>query len=293
MVLGGLISAMEIDPVSSDVSVGINPLGPQWADLYKRIFRFKNVSSTDIEGYDINNPFFLIDPFIDYLRRRFRVNEEHLHFMRCMMISSICPYVFIGTAVYWMFLMGSGAFITSWWNSTLNSIVHRSIYKLEVYPKTGIKFRDACEATYHGDDNSLGISDEVKHLWNGKKISEYRKKWLNWTTTSPDKGTEISEFDEVTKYLKREFLEMDGYIFPALDKNSIESMMLWYRDSEMPAANQQFQNFETAVSEAFYHGREYFEKIKSLANKYSADLGGGRYISVGYDELMSEWCNQF
>jgi hypothetical protein len=290
MYLGCLIAVMESDPATTDIAIGLNPHGADWAELYRRLNKKnRKLTSTDIEGWDLNFLIFVVNKFADYLKRRFDIENDFLRGIRAMMISSVQPFVFIGKRVFLMLIMCSGTLATSWLNSIVNSVVTRALFDLEVTSVCAFEFDQMCDLTVTGDDNTCSVDPLVQELWNGKMIAGYRKKWCNWNTTSPDKSPEIKEFDthEDTVYLKRRFHVIDSYVLPALEKRTIESMCLWYKHGDNPPKEQQLINFRTALIESAYHGQEYFESMKTKLQPFFKQLDS--YCDYSYVDLFHAW----
>jgi len=293
MYLGGLMSASELCPTESDIAVGLNPLSQEWTLLFKRLkSRGFKLTSTDIKAYDINFLIWVVTGLTDYVERTFHVPMNLMKGIRAMMFSSVQPLVFIHKKVFSMCIMCSGTLVTCWLNSCANSIIHRGIFDLEITKTLGLEFNDHATITCTGDDNTSGASSEVEELWNGTKIAEYRKKWVNWDTTAPDKSPEIRKFDtdEETVYLKRGFRDTGFDYRPALAKETIESMCLWYhKNPDVPPVKQQSINIRLALQEAFYHGQEYYERMTRILIPYLRVLDPANSYVATYSDLEEIW----
>jgi hypothetical protein len=292
--LGALISASETNVSQSDVAVGINPLGPEWELLFKRVSHmgeFK-MTSTDIEGWDINFLLREVPIFCRLFRDHFpHLDSSYVRGIHCMLASSVNPFVFIGNIVFWMWIMCSGTLATSWFNTVANSMTHRGLFKVmlkdyisgEAFDRlsvedaewvSNVKFDDVVKATFFGDDNTQGVHRLLEDVYNGVSLAKYRKALLNWNTTDALKRKDIAKFDEVkdTMYLKRYVRDDGEYIKGALDKKAIESLIMWYNKGENPDVAQQAINFHVALREAYYWGPDYFEDLRKLLQPYFLQL---------------------
>jgi hypothetical protein len=315
--LGGLLSASETNPSQTDIMVGINPLGPEWSFLWNRISKAGKwkITSTDIEGWDINFCLFCVLIFCRLLRRQFpHLASEFVRGITCMLWSSVMPFVFIGAVVFWMWIMCSGTLATSWFNSASNSMLHRALFNIMrkdylLTPDFGklpeksqdfvatCTFDEAVASGFFGDDNSQGVHPLFEGVYNGQTLSEYRKLYLNWVTTDPEKGKDIKPFDQETMLLKRGFRKDGSYVKGPLDAKAIEGMIMWFNKGENPDHQQQAINIHVALRESYYHGREYFEKMHTLMVPYlrelSARSGQDHSFVATYDDLDAQFEDQF
>lgn len=285
--MGGLISACEYAPTLGDINIGLNPFSQQWRALSQKFFYYgkEGYFGNDIEGWDINFQPWFPYYFVKNLVLRFNLKYDFWRGMLGMMLSSVHPYVVIGAYVFLMEVMASGSLATGFINSCFNSAAHRAMFKREV----NLPYDEFVKSGFYGDDNGNGVHPSIRHLWNGKKVAEYRLKYMGWKTTAADKSDDVQEFDlgDNAVYLQRRFREENGHVYPALTKRVIESMVMWYREGDNPPQIQQTINIHTALRESFFHGREYFEKNLKILSPYLSRLGSSQSFPDTYDDLES------
>lgn len=296
MVCGGLLSAGEVNPSQSDIMVGINPLGVEWKLLYDRITHKEQfqLTSTDIEGWDINFCMLACEMFIQGMKHKFpKLSKLYIRSVHCILKSSVNPFVFIGNKVFWMWIMCSGCLLTSYFNSCANSMIHRALFKIlikehlqkiddgKVVSSTedyewlqNVKFDDAVKAGFFGDDNTQGVDKRLKDVYNGQTLSEVRLKFLNWITTDPFKKHVIAQYDkyEDTVLLKRFFRKDGPFIKGALDKKAIEGIAMWYMKGTNPDTSQQAINIHVALRESYFWGEDYFNDMLAILQPYLVEL---------------------
>jgi hypothetical protein len=274
MVLGGFISALECNPVASDVAIGINPFSSDWRLLSKRICKHgkDGITSSDIDGYDLNYMIGFMDALSDELKYRMpHIDREHHLALRGALKASVQPLVFIGSVVILMLIMCSGCLATAALNSAQNSAAHRGIFKqLAKRNDPDKEWKTSVEASFYGDDSVIGVEQTVRPWFNGKTIAAARLEMIGWRSTSPTKSLEINEFDKEIDalYLKRNLLGEGEIVMPSLAKGTIESMAMWYRKGDNPDEIQQVINIHAAIKESFFHGEEYFNKMVATLNPY-------------------------
>lgn len=313
--LGGLLSASETNPSQSDVMVGINPLGPEWHMLFKRISNASTyaLTSTDIEGWDINFILYTVGIFCMLLAYNFpKLPPAYLMGVHCMLWSSTMPFVFIGNKVFWMFIMCSGTLATSWFNTVANSMLHRGLFKRMIndfveseefagLPEanqdfiSNISFDSAIRGGFFGDDNTQGVHPMLQEVYNGQTLAKYRLDILNWVTTDPMKGKDIKKFDsyEDTVLLKRFFRDDSGIVKGALDKTTIEGMLLWFTKGENPDYTQQAINIHVALRESYFWGEQYFTEMRKIVQPYIIELSARSGIDHSFPATYDDLDRQF
>jgi len=111
-----------------------------------------------------------------------------------------------------------------------------------------------------GDDD---VIVDLKGNYSARKAKYGFKKYLGWTLTDftkEDRDIEYHSNAEVN-FLKRSFRYEDGIVFAPLDKTIIYEMLNWVSSKEDGIVIL-LSNCETALREAFHHGREFHDQLK-------------------------------
>lgn len=260
-----------------DVYIGINPHSSQWSLLYKKLASksITKIIADDIAAWDFNMRLWFIDAFMSNFRQHC-TDEELLLGMELTLYSVLTPYIVIKGIIYRYIGMPSGSYITAMINSMYNSWKNRTLWDLE-HPEKD--FDDHIAQATFGDDLTQAVSDELDtELWNGQVLARLRKKWFGIDTTSIFKDQrEVPKFlplgstepcDGIAQFLKRQWIEKHGIIFPALSMDSIHSMTSWVRPTKERNLDLcTKENIETALKELAYHGEKVFNQYKEYYQK--------------------------
>jgi hypothetical protein len=263
---------------TGDIQVGLNPYSSHWRILYERMIRFgkqmKNIVDHDVSGWDLNYVFYIAHHYVRQLRKRGIITDENwLCIIFSALISSFSVYIVIGTMVVWTTIMPSGCLVTSFFNSILNSVKHRIIFKRQSREQFGfpLKFENHNELLVFGDDDNHSIDPEILNWFNGQIIAEQAKLLFNHEHTDSLKSAIIprgrSE-DEIV-FLQRKYVNRDGHIMAPLNPESLISMTQWVRKSKEFSVEHQFMlNAHNALMEWSQHGKKEFEKHKAILNVF-------------------------
>jgi hypothetical protein len=277
MAIGAIMIAVE-KCRTGDIQVGLNPYSSHWRILYERMIRFgkqmKNIVDHDVSGWDLNYVFYIAHHYVRQLRKRGIITDENwLCIIFSALISSFSVYIVIGTMVVWTTIMPSGCLVTSFFNSILNSVKHRIIFKRQSREQFGfpLKFENHNELLVFGDDDNHSIDPEILNWFNGQIIAEQAKLLFNHEHTDSLKSAIIprgrSE-DEIV-FLQRKYVNRDGHIMAPLNPESLISMTQWVRKSKEFSVEHQFMlNAHNALMEWSQHGKKEFEKHKAILNVF-------------------------
>jgi hypothetical protein len=152
----------------------------------------------------------------------------------------------------------------------------------ELNPRKSVDdFFDNVALIVYGDDNAMGISDNVP-WFNHTSISSYLASH-NIVYTMADKEAESIPYiniDEVS-FLKRTWVfndEIGAYLAP-LDHNSIEKMLMtWTKSKTICAEAQGIAVISSAMMEYFFYGRKVFEEKQAMLKDIVLKLGWERYV---------------
>lgn len=135
---------------------------------------------------------------------------------------------------------------------------------------------DKVFACTYGDDNVVGVSDEVSDVFNQVTVADMMRDIFQLKYTSDKKDAELVPYesiDDIT-FLKRGFVraECDGGWAAPLDLNSILYRTYFYR-SDRTFTRDQAQNFADALMELSLHPEEEWGDRFRAATEYCARQG--------------------
>jgi len=275
-ILGSIVSAMEHTQNATDISIGINPHSISWRTLWYYLNSFGDEgrpSADDIKNWDMNYQTRFAPVFARYLIKRL-----HLSIMSwwakqiyACIISTFQPICLLSDLVFTWDFMPSGAWLTSFMNTVLNSAAHRALWKKVAPPSYKNSFDQFVILRAFGDDKLLVIHCSVLEWWNGLILQQLMLKFFNWVVTAPDKSPVVSPsitWDKVV-FLKRGFRRQDGLVFAPLQEKTLHGQVLWSSINKEHSVDVQTQiNVHIALNEWFYHGEEAFSREKKLLNRF-------------------------
>lgn len=116
--------------------------------------------------------------------------------------------------------------------SVLNSIYNKVVFRLAWVHKYGLKrvgdFRNHVDLAVYGDDNRAAPDD--KHLdFHLEYMHDYCRDELHIEYTSETKDGVLYKLKPLSEcgFIKRKFVERDGYVYAQLELKSIEDMFNW------------------------------------------------------------------
>lgn len=127
----------------------------------------------------------------------------------------------------------------------------------------------------YGDDNGYSVSPEMKDIFNFETYSKFLAEF-GITYTAADKSDTIIPYKPLNqlRFLKRGTADWGWIRVPTIDVETIQEMINWVRaDNEQMKIEQSYVNIEGAMRFAFFHGRAYFDDLKSKVNKALIDAG--------------------
>lgn len=125
-------------------------------------------------------------------------------------------------------------------------------------------------ADVFGDDHILAVDENC--WFDMFDVKEECAKWgMEYTGIFKDKPL-VPYYDlEECKYLQRFIMEKYGIVHACLDKDIIEDIVYWVKDSQ-PHDEALVQSVDSALREAFHWGVEYFEMLKHRYNSALIEL---------------------
>jgi len=251
-------------------AVGLNTHSDEWHALFEHMNEpeGENWVAGDFKGFDKILSITILNAVKKILlalaERSGNYRPEELLAFEAMLADVVHPTVdFFGTVITLLGGEISGHQLTTIYNSTANVILHYYAFK-----KTSSgNFWDLVRICTLGDDVFIKV-DNACPTYNHTTIQEvFGNMGIEYTMA--DKDSESRPYialEEVT-FLKRMFADHEEFpvkVAP-LDKASLIKMLCYSipSNTESPGA-QLAQACGSAVSEAFYHGRDFFESFNRM-----------------------------
>lgn len=298
--------------IDNEIAVGINPYSYEWTYAANRQQSVGGKCiSADFKNYDGCLLKQILMKVFDIYIEFMQMNRENIgipwdDFVKIAtvlfdeMVSSIhlCKDVVYG----WTHSNPSGNPLTTIINCIYALILIRVCY-IELVG-TIVSFRKNVKALQYGDDQHLGVSDEVIDKFNQHTLTKVMKKFgMVYTdehkSDDPPLWRDISE----TTFLKRGFIERNGRYDAPLCLDTCLEMLSWVRgttDIEELTVN----NVETSCMELSLHDKSVFQKwvskIKNACYKenlfptfysyetyrhmlFLGQVAGGRAVIIDHD----------
>ncbi len=185
-------------------------------------------------------------------------------------------------------------------NCLVNSLYMRYVYYIENPKKECISFKQHVNLMTYGDDNIMGVSDDVP--WFNHTVISNRLSEIGVVYTMPDKTSESVPYINIKEasFLKREWrfdLNMNKFVAP-LDEESIEKMLLtWVRSKSITEQEQAIAVLSSANREYFFHGEEIFREKRKMFDEIVEKCDLTKYVEETtlptYGQLLSEYNDRF
>lgn len=241
----------------------------EWQDIYFYLIKFgKNkIVAGDYKAYDKRMPAIVIlrafQILIDLCKLSGNFDKTQLDIMRTLAYDTAFPLVdYFGDLVEFYGGNPSGHPLTVIINSIANSIYMRYCFiSLNPTDETYC-FKDYVNLYTYGDDNIMGVSDDVE-WFNHTAIAECLSN-VDITYTMAEKTAESVPYIHINEasFLKRSFVydkDIDAVICP-LEFASIEKMLsVWVRSKTICEEEQIMATVSSANMEYFWYGKETYE----------------------------------
>nr|AVM87202.1 polyprotein [Wuhan sharpbelly calicivirus] len=260
----GQIQKTLIDAVGDHFcAVGVSYMAGTWGTIADNLSRYPHCVDADFAAWDKSMSRVMIDQVIRVFTSPIPHDEERKRAREILRAMSSAHTQFGQTRQG----LPSGMPCTSHLNSTAHLIMVNAAMALAGYGPYGSD--DRVWFTSYGDDFVCGMNDEsfLEHL--NAVWSMFGFKATNSAKTGPPKLVDFSEL----RFLKRAFTRRDGLWLAPLEVDSIEKSLAFTRtpipyicDGVMRKhdlmGNAQADRLQIAFTEAFQHGREYYDELK-------------------------------
>lgn len=264
--------------VDSEVSVGLNVHGEEWAALYKRLkMKGSHWIAGDYGAWDKRTPLQIalaLLPLVESFYRRFPDYRPEHAVLRATLIrqafTSERMVLGMGGAIIYRVhqSMPSGIPLTAVYNSLINSALFRVVYALLAheqgwsYSKAVNSYSKHVSFAAFGDDHICRVSDVVFPWFNMQTISRKMEEF-GIEYTMPDKSTDIAvELEEKKlQYLKRKFVSYDGRIDAPMELEKVLDILNWVKaKTPLEAKEALKQAVKSVMLELTHHPEETYNR---------------------------------
>jgi hypothetical protein len=293
MYLMPFIIAVESN-LQGDIYVGCNPCSQDWEFIYRNCVKMgsSRIVAQDVSGWDLWFYHCIVYPFLKQYKDFYpNVTQETLNVIGSILLASFNPYVIFKEYVGRMSGMPSGCFVTSFFNSVLNSVKHRILWLYACRErKVELDFDLFNFLRVFGDDAIMAIALAVMEWWHGLTIARLAMKVFCHEHTSSLKG-ELAKFEdlEAVYFLQRQLRERDGVVYAPLNPNSIIGSLCYIMKGEAPEREQLVVNCHNALKEWAQHGKIIYEQQQKIINDRLRFYGEKDIFHHTYEEINSAW----
>lgn len=310
---GAFIAAMNQNCVSLPSSVGIDPSGPRWTQLYNRLSKFGGqVFAGDYVAWDGKFDGEVAARIVRKINEWY--NDGPVNAMVRIVLMDEITHTFLllgNTLVQKNQGMLSGVILTADINSEEN-LFYFIIAYLEIAEKYGIDvteldFTKEVECAFYGDDHVIAPSQKIQKWFNFTTVSEFFASHnIGYTdaTKSDREVPPLEALEEVT-FLKRKFVphaKFPNRILAPIENDTIMEEINWIRKSADDRLAL-FQNLSTVKREAYHHGETYFNDTVIKINTALTELqqlelarfkvSSWELLTRNYEEYDRVWNEQF
>jgi hypothetical protein len=296
MMFGAFMMAVETER-DGDIQVGINPYSDDWKKNYDDLTKFgfyANIIDQDVDGWDINFYYGVAEEFCNQFCDHFGLswNDDWIKLMYASLIASFNVYFVLGNKILWSIFMTSGSLVTSIFNTILNSVKNRVLFKIACYKALNkpLSFDEWVVAKLFGDDSNIAVHPDVLPIFNGVIIAQLAKIYFNHTHTDPNKGNDLPpgrRIEDVV-FLQRKYVVDNGRVKCPLSEETLEGMVQWVHKNKDYSNDVAFKiNAYNALDEWSLHGPAKFEKHKRILNAFLIARRQPVYNKT-YDQVVDE-----
>ncbi|UQZ09574.1 putative RNA-dependent RNA polymerase [Freshwater macrophyte associated picorna-like virus 13] len=300
-----LLRALSMNPLESEIAVGLNSGGNEWEQL-ERYVTFDGEADTtilacDYSKWDLQLPAQLVNValqvIMDLAEASGTYSEEDLCMIRGLSTDTLyfmCHYN--GSLIEAHGGMASGHNLTAHLNSICNALLVRTGF-YSLYPKT-VPFRSAVHATFYGDDCKAGVKPGF-HNFNHHSYRDYLWKNLGMKITGCRKDeVDPKKFEHIntTDFLKRTsvYIPEIGCRVGAIDLDSIWRPFYCHGKLGCSKEDHYSAALRGAKNELFFHGRGIFDKYTPVLRDIALEMQIiDPFLHRSFDDHVSEWVNKY
>lgn len=309
-----------MNPLESEIAVGINPFSLQWQDLHDHWTKF-NKKATDkaLLCYDYKNwdqknsvrgALAGFQAMIRIAKASGKYSGDDIRIMQGIATDvSYANINFNGSLIECWGVLVSGINVTAVLNCIVNVIYQRMAYH-HLIGSSGLKldpFRHNVSAMTYGDDTISGVHRLIRHLYNYQTVKQYLAEYTGITMTPPNKTSDDSRItlfnihDEGADFLKRHTKTVEGLVYKGnpvhigvLTLDSIYKSLHFTDVSKTREYNVVADTLRSASMELFYHGRSVYDA--HMASLKAACAEAKMVVSdlnTTYDERVQKWLDTY
>lgn len=299
--------------VESEMSIGINVMGPDWGKLAKRLLAVSSsILEADQSKYDQSvTPDEMIPQFNFWIEvaRLCGYDQKSLRIMRVLVGCVINPIIDMNSDLVMFYcLLVSGMLGTAQMNSLINGARFRSLFVhiynnnnsfVRLIDSMNLSLEDAYNqlvcANFFGDDSLVSVSRCIEDYFNMESFAAFMGRFgVNVTTAAKGIVSEKLMDIEDVDYLKRSFRfdeERQVWTAPLNEKSLFKRLMVLIPSSVLTHEEQCAEAIVNTLRDYFEYGRNIFdsnrEKLLRIATKHK--LLTHIHTFYTYDQLVEEY----
>jgi hypothetical protein len=288
--------------------VGVNPMSPEWTLMYHELVKNgmenKNFLDRDVSAFDGWRHPAYTQYYTQKINEWYRQHDpnwcvEDDNVRTVLAYDAQYRYVMNRQFLY----RASRGLISGKDMTDIDNSIQSEFYSLVFWicnkPKGFLDtdfYKYVSIGTY-GDDVVEGVNAAVLPWFNLVTIQKWFAKF-GIKITDAQKKTDIDASKDLREiqFLKRKFdADQRGQfrVLAPLAKETIEEMPLWiHKNKNISEEDLTRQNVDSALREAVYHGKTYFNEMKQKWNTALLEEGIEPVV-LTYDGLMEIWLDQF
>jgi hypothetical protein len=271
---------MQENYLLTGMSIGIDCVSQQWGKIYRKHMDFPYHLFWDFKKYDKSHHRNLMllaaKVFLSIASHVLAVDSFVEGYPALLLLARglavVCHpvYNYKDSLFQVEGTLGSGLWLTAQWNTIIQEILLLMAW-IEFRGEEEVRraFEQEGRDTYMEDNARDGLGDDgmqstIHEAFNLPFISEFLKREIGLTMTSPDKSDELPTSFPVEKwnFLKRGFLEKDGRVYAPIERESILKNVNWQVPTPFVSEEElHFQFVSSALQECAAAGDDRFEGL--------------------------------
>jgi hypothetical protein len=275
----------------------------EWGDIYRYVTHFgeNKIVAGDYKSFDKRMPPAFMLAAFDILESLCRLSgnydEDDLRVIRCIAQDTCYPFMdYHGDFIKFHGSNPSGHPLTVIINSIVNSLYVRYAYIYNNPEHECLSFNDNVHLMTYGDDNIMGISDNIP--WFNHTTIQHALASMGITYTMADKEAQSIPYIHIkdASFLKRTWRyekEFKDYACPLDEDSIIKMLMICVRSKTITPEFQIMESIKSAVMEYFWYGKITFEEKKKMLLEIVKENDLESYIQDStfptWKQLVKDW----
>lgn len=262
-----LICLLQHFNLISELAVGMNPHGDDWAILHRHLFpgpKWKTFCG-DYANFDQHQSAMIMLEAWEILIRLAELSpnysESDIQAMRTIAVDCSFPCVnYFGDLMILHGSNPSGHALTVIINSIVNSLYIRYAW-LEAFGSLDDCSDDSLRIETYGDDNVVSVEEKFQEKFNLIAVSEFLGQ-VGVVYTDAQKSMNLKPFDSPEDYsfLKRAWFDNGTFIAAPLELKSIYNMLLIQKQNTSNDKERDASAILSSLTEMFHHGEVMYNK---------------------------------